>query len=65
LGVGVIHLTERTELVSGEICVTVCIVVRGIQRGRMMYRQREECVRQRGETGKVRRILGKTRDSDK
>jgi hypothetical protein len=36
-----IHLIERTELVSGETCVTVCIAVRGIQRGRMMYRQRE------------------------
>jgi hypothetical protein len=27
---------ERTELVSGETCVTVCVAVRGIQRGRMM-----------------------------
>jgi hypothetical protein len=31
---------ERVELVSGETCVTVCIAVRGIQRGRMMWRQR-------------------------
>jgi hypothetical protein len=31
---------ERTELVSGEMCVTVCIAVRGIQRGRMTWRQR-------------------------
>jgi hypothetical protein len=31
-----IHLIERRELVSGETCVTVCISVRGIQRGRMM-----------------------------
>jgi hypothetical protein len=41
------------------------MVVRGIQRGRMTYRQREECDRQREETGKVRRILGKARGSDK
>jgi hypothetical protein len=34
LGVGVIQLIERTELVSGEMCVTVCIAVRGIQRGK-------------------------------
>jgi hypothetical protein len=27
---------ERAELVSGEKCVTVCIAVRGIERGRMM-----------------------------
>jgi hypothetical protein len=31
----VIQLIERTELVSGETSVTVCMVVRGIQRGRM------------------------------
>jgi hypothetical protein len=36
LGVGVIHWIERTELVSGETSVTVCIEVRGIERGRMM-----------------------------
>jgi hypothetical protein len=60
-----IHLIERTELVSGETCVTVCIAVRGIERGRMMYRQREECDRQREETSKARKILGKTRGSDK
>jgi hypothetical protein len=29
-------LIERTELVSGETSVTVCIAVRGIERGRMM-----------------------------
>jgi hypothetical protein len=34
---------ERAELVSGETCVRVCVAVRGIQRGRMMWRQREEC----------------------
>jgi hypothetical protein len=28
LGVGVIHLIERTELVSRETSVTVCLVVR-------------------------------------
>jgi hypothetical protein len=36
LGVGVIQLIERTELVSGETCVTVCIAVRGIERGKMI-----------------------------
>jgi hypothetical protein len=59
------HLIERTELVSGEKCVTVCIAVSGIQCGRMMYRQREECDRQREKNSKERRILGKTRGSDK
>jgi hypothetical protein len=34
-------LIERTDLVSGETCVTVCVVVRGIQRGRMIHEQRE------------------------
>jgi hypothetical protein len=29
-----IHLIEKTELVGGETCVTVCIAVRGIQRGK-------------------------------
>jgi hypothetical protein len=29
-------LIERTELVSGEMSVTVCVAVRGIERGRMM-----------------------------
>jgi hypothetical protein len=28
LGVGVIHLIERTELVSGETSVTICVAVR-------------------------------------
>jgi hypothetical protein len=31
----------------------------------MMCRQREECDRQREETGKARRILWKTRGKDK
>jgi hypothetical protein len=31
----------------------------------MMYRQREECDRQREETGKARSILGKTGGRDK
>jgi hypothetical protein len=59
-----IHLTERTELVSGETSVTVCIAVRGIQREKMIERQREreECDRQRGETSKARRILGKAHE---
>jgi hypothetical protein len=51
-----INLIERAELVSGEMCVTVCIAVRGIQRGRMMLGQTEECDKQRGKTSKVRRI---------
>jgi hypothetical protein len=34
LGVGVIHLIERIELVSGETCIRVCIAVRGIERGK-------------------------------
>jgi hypothetical protein len=37
-------------------------VVREIERGRMIQRQREECDRQREETSKARRILGKTRE---
>jgi hypothetical protein len=37
--------------------VTFFIAVRGIQRGRMMKKQREEFDRQRGETGKGRIIL--------
>jgi hypothetical protein len=28
LGVGIIHLIERTEIVSGQTCVTVCVAVR-------------------------------------
>jgi hypothetical protein len=32
-------LIERTELVSGDTCVTDCIAVREIQRGKMIYRQ--------------------------
>jgi hypothetical protein len=51
---------DRVDRVSGETCVTVCIAVRGIQRGRITYRQREECDRQRGEIGKWRKIVGKT-----
>jgi hypothetical protein len=31
---------ERTELVIGEICLTVCIVLRMIERGRIMARGR-------------------------
>jgi hypothetical protein len=60
-----IHLTERTEVASGERCVMVCRAVRGIECGRMMERQREECDRLREGTSKVRRILGKTGGSDK
>jgi hypothetical protein len=31
-----IHLIEREKLISGEMCVTICIVVRGIQGGRVI-----------------------------
>jgi hypothetical protein len=42
LGVGVIHLIERTELVSGETCVTVCRAVRRAEiMGKMIQEQRE------------------------
>jgi hypothetical protein len=41
LGIGVIHLMERTELVSGETCVTICVAVRGVQREKKRYRKRE------------------------
>jgi hypothetical protein len=53
-------LIERTELVSGETSVTVCIAVRRIKRGRMMYRQREECDGQRAETSKVIQLIERT-----
>jgi hypothetical protein len=41
-------LIERAELVSGEMRVTVCMAVRGIQREKIMKRQRVECGSQRG-----------------
>jgi hypothetical protein len=56
-----IHLIERTELVSGETSVTICIAVRGIQREKMIETMKE-CDKQRGKTSKVRRILGNTRE---
>jgi hypothetical protein len=59
------YTLDREDRVSAETCVTVCIAVRGIQRGRMMLGQREGCDRQREGTGKARRILGETRGSDK
>jgi hypothetical protein len=63
LGVGIIHLIDRTRLESGMTCVTVCIaVVRSIQRG--INDTERECDRG-GKTSKARRILGKTRGSDK
>jgi hypothetical protein len=37
-------LTERTQLVSREICVTVCTAVRGIQREKMIYRHRKSVI---------------------
>jgi hypothetical protein len=42
LGVGVIHLIERTELVSRETSVTICIAVRRAEIvGKMIQEQRE------------------------
>jgi hypothetical protein len=37
-------LSERTELVSGEMCVTIFIAVRGIQHEKMIYRQRKSLI---------------------
>jgi hypothetical protein len=37
-------MIERTELVSGEMCVTVCVVVRGIERGKIYTYDREDRV---------------------
>jgi hypothetical protein len=65
------HLIERTELVSGETCVTVSIAVRRAEIvGKMVQEQRErERENKRTIEGglniKARRILGKTRGSDK
>jgi hypothetical protein len=37
-----IHLIERTELVSGETCVTICIAVRRLEIvGKLIQEQRE------------------------
>jgi hypothetical protein len=58
-------LTERTELVSGETSVTV---LRSSWRDTALENDIEtekESDRQRGETSKARRILGKTRGSDR
>jgi hypothetical protein len=42
LGVGVIHLIERTELVSGETSVTVCVAVRRAEIvGKIIQEQRK------------------------
>jgi hypothetical protein len=30
-----IHLIEGTDLVRGELCVTVCVVVRWMERGKV------------------------------
>jgi hypothetical protein len=35
-GAVVIQLVGRAEIVSGETCVTVCIAVRGIERGKII-----------------------------
>jgi hypothetical protein len=60
-------LIERTELVSGETSVTVCIAVRGIQRGKMIQEQREikRTIEREDKRVNARRILGKTKGSDK
>jgi hypothetical protein len=39
-----IHLIEGTELVIGEMCVTDCVVVRGIERGKIYTFVREDRV---------------------
>jgi hypothetical protein len=42
LGVGVIHLIERTKLVSGETSVTFCVAIRRAEIvGKMIQEQRE------------------------
>jgi hypothetical protein len=66
LGVGVIHFIERTKLVSGEAVVTVCIAVSRAENVGTMIQERRKYDRQREDkTVNGRRILGKTRDSDK
>jgi hypothetical protein len=51
---------ERTKLVSGEMCVMVCIAVTGrIQCGEMIKEEKGR------KTSKARTILGKTWDSNK
>jgi hypothetical protein len=69
LGVGVIHLIETTELISGEMCLTVCIAIsRRIQHER--NNTEKECdIWVGGEvvlqkTGKARIIIGKTQASN-
>jgi hypothetical protein len=39
-----IYTFNREGRVSGETSVTVCIAVRGIQRGRMIQRQRKSVI---------------------
>jgi hypothetical protein len=52
LGVEVIQLIERTELVSGETCVTVCIAVRRAEIvGKMIQEQRERVSKRTVEGG--------------
>jgi hypothetical protein len=57
-----IHLTERTELVSGETSVTVLYSSKRDTAWENDIETGKECDRQREETSKARRILGKTRE---
>jgi type IV secretory pathway protease TraF len=47
------YTVGRVDRVSGETGVTVCVAVRGIQRGGMMWRQREECDREGRVSGEM------------
>jgi hypothetical protein len=42
LGVGVIHLLERTYLVTGETSVMICIAVRRAEIGRKMIQEQRK-----------------------
>jgi hypothetical protein len=60
-------LIERTELVSEETSVTVCIAARRAEIVGKMIEEQTDIVRERymENTSKARRILGKTRGSNK
>jgi hypothetical protein len=65
IGVAIIHLSERTKLVSGEgSCNSFIAVSRAVTVEKFNILAEKECYRQRGETSKASRILGKTRGSD-
>jgi hypothetical protein len=60
LGVGVIHLIERTEVVSVERSVTICIAVRRADIVGKMIQEHRDRVRERYreyETVNARRML--------